>query len=354
MTYGVAAIQLFTSDPTIPGSNVTGYTITDHNRKPLNIAYDRIELQNRMADGSLRRYVAANKKKISTSWEDVPAAGGPNFTADGNLGGAFLKSFYEQNIYNPIWVKLVYAEESWAWQNTNTASAIIGQGTNLTFNRTMGNTAIQSSYSINGASVSAFSGGSATVTLNTSVPHTLSSTPSSTYMYLTGIDQIYNGTWRISTASGSQISFTIGGNGNASADFNINSYSQSGSTTIFNIDNNDFVKVGASLVVMNSRGSYGTASSVNGTWLVTATSGLTLFTATNNTFSGSSLGYAGTGVIMSSAGSGKNITQLNPGLVAPAVGSDIIKCFITNFTYDVNYRFVMTDYVNISLEFTEI
>ena len=82
--------------------------LTDHNRQPIKIVFEVIEKTNRMADGTLRRYVIARKHKISTSWQLVPTKTAE--TVDGNKAGAWMQSFYESNVFVPIQVKLINAQ----------------------------------------------------------------------------------------------------------------------------------------------------------------------------------------------------------------------------------------------------
>jgi hypothetical protein len=358
-------LQLFTSDPEIASSTPTAYAITDHNRQALEISYDLIEDSNRMADGTMRKFVTANKKKILITWQTVPAAGGRNFTADGNLGAAWLKSFYEENVFKPVWVKMTYAQENWAYgtpYNNSTYNSVSNptqssaSSTNVTFKRTTDVLAASAAYpfSISSASLSSFSGGVASATLTTSVPHslTVSGTP---YIYVTGVDQIYNGTYQISAVTTNTITYVFGQNNNPDADFNINSFVQSGSTVYIGVDNNDFVVIGASINLFNTKGSIGSLNNINGTWLITGTTGTSVITATNNTFSGSTNGSYGTAQILSSsAGVYKNINSIFPGYITPAIAADVVKTFITNFSYNITHRYALTDYVDMSIEFTEI
>jgi len=191
MAYGQPMLQLYTSDPTIPGSNPVGYVITDDNRAALQISYERLEESSRMADGTMRRFITANKKKVSTSWDTIPAAGGRNFTSDSNLSGAFLKSFFEENVYNPIWIKLTYSEEAWRFANSQSAVSNYGQ-TNLSYNTTTENTGVPSEFMIETIGTSVVSASTATGFIITKVPHNI--TPGSE-IYIRGVDQIFNGTW---------------------------------------------------------------------------------------------------------------------------------------------------------------
>jgi len=99
----------------------TLYALTDHNRQPMKIGYETIEKTNRMANGTMRKYVVAKKKKISTSWNMIPSgtfspgsqsSEGYNFTVDGKMGGAWMKAFYEANLFKPVLLRTVLSEES--------------------------------------------------------------------------------------------------------------------------------------------------------------------------------------------------------------------------------------------------
>lgn len=121
-------------------SNKTGITssdsfiiLSDHNRKEINIATQRIEQRKRMANGTMRSYHIADKLVISTSWQMLPSrsyklyanfnqttgnstadyvygsatAAEQEFTSDGGAGGVELLDWYE-NHTGPFWVFLSY------------------------------------------------------------------------------------------------------------------------------------------------------------------------------------------------------------------------------------------------------
>lgn len=69
-----------------------GNAITEHNRKPLNIDVERIERATRMANGKMRKYVVADKKTFSTSWDMIPK--GVSFAVDGKWSGDGIEQFY--------------------------------------------------------------------------------------------------------------------------------------------------------------------------------------------------------------------------------------------------------------------
>ena len=340
-------IQIYTSDPSIPGSTAVGYALTEHNRQPMQISYETIENSSRMANGTMRRFVTANKKKIHLSWQTVPTAGGSVFTADSNPGAAFVKSFYEENVYHPVWIKLSYAAE--AWRGTGGTTGTVYPANNASFRETVKNTATDNAFGIASVSFSAFSSGSSTATITTTVPHNISS---STTIYVKGINQIFNGTWANIISTGSTtLTFKIGVN-NPSATFNINSYVQNGSSAIFSVDSNDFIQTSASLKIANSRNLSG--SNIDGNWVVTGKTGTTAFTASWSGVSQTGRGSYGDATILSSSSYSAAAPALSDSLVGTAVTSDILKVFITNFSYTVAHRFALTDYVDMDIEFTEI
>lgn len=67
--------------------------VSDHNREPLSVSIERIEFPKRMANGTLRKYVVADKRTFSTSWKDLPHSAA--FTVDGFWGGREMKNFYQ-------------------------------------------------------------------------------------------------------------------------------------------------------------------------------------------------------------------------------------------------------------------
>jgi hypothetical protein len=93
----------------------TWYKLTDHNRSDISVVPELIQTENRMANGKLRKYVVAQKEKISTSWSFVPSK--TSECVDGNKGAAWLESFYEANVGIPIFVKIIVSEIT-----TNTAT----------------------------------------------------------------------------------------------------------------------------------------------------------------------------------------------------------------------------------------
>ena len=82
-------------------NGTTWNQITDHNRDPLDIGYERIEKSNRMADGTLRRYVVGKKRTFTLSWSMLPSATTQSYggktglgTVDGGWGGGEIESFH--------------------------------------------------------------------------------------------------------------------------------------------------------------------------------------------------------------------------------------------------------------------
>jgi hypothetical protein len=67
--------------------------LSDHNRQPISIQTNRIEKQQRMSNGTLRKFFIADKKSINVNWNMLPSLS--TFTADGGYGAMDLRSFYE-------------------------------------------------------------------------------------------------------------------------------------------------------------------------------------------------------------------------------------------------------------------
>jgi len=86
----------------------TWYDLTDHNRAPIESTPELIETQNRMSNGSLRKYVVAQKNKISTSWEFLPT--NPSEMVDNNYGASWIEAFYKANVGIPIHIKIIESE----------------------------------------------------------------------------------------------------------------------------------------------------------------------------------------------------------------------------------------------------
>lgn len=66
--------------------------ITDHNRTELEISNERIERSARMADGTLRTFVVADKRTFTTSWDMLPKK--TEQTVDGFWGGEAMEDFF--------------------------------------------------------------------------------------------------------------------------------------------------------------------------------------------------------------------------------------------------------------------
>jgi len=92
----------------LTGNDSTWQSLTDHNRAPIQISTEIIESQSRMANGSMRKYVIAQKKKISVSWKYVPSK--TSESVDGLNSAAWLEWFYQANAGVPVYIKVVSSE----------------------------------------------------------------------------------------------------------------------------------------------------------------------------------------------------------------------------------------------------
>lgn len=74
--------------------------VTDHNRSPLSVTFESIERKQRMANGTMRKYVVARKRSWSCSWEMVPSTNSQPTglqTVDGGMAGEDIEAFYKAN-----------------------------------------------------------------------------------------------------------------------------------------------------------------------------------------------------------------------------------------------------------------
>lgn len=140
---------LFANNPGEPSNNIyipdgeefeDFIILSDDNRGPIEFAYDRIEIKERMVNGRMRSYHIADKLIISVEWENLPSraysqkpsfdqASGQSllrrrdefnvqsgvrtinkreeYTTDGGAGGAEILRWYENNP-GSFWVYLAY------------------------------------------------------------------------------------------------------------------------------------------------------------------------------------------------------------------------------------------------------
>lgn len=89
------------------------YKLTDHNRREILISPILLEKEARMANGTLRKFVVSKKDIISTSWEFLPTSSTTKSPiVDGNYGASWLSAFYNANVGNPIYIKLIASKHT--------------------------------------------------------------------------------------------------------------------------------------------------------------------------------------------------------------------------------------------------
>lgn len=74
-----------------------GNKVSDHGRSSLNEDSERIGMDKRMADGTLRRQFVGIKRKWSVSWDNLPSTNSATNslkTADGGMAGEDIEQFY--------------------------------------------------------------------------------------------------------------------------------------------------------------------------------------------------------------------------------------------------------------------
>jgi hypothetical protein len=80
--------------------------LTEHNRDSVSIDNNRIEKQQRMANGTLRKVFIADKKTISTAWRMLPSYS--TMTIDNGYGAVDLKTFYLNKGTGSFKIKISY------------------------------------------------------------------------------------------------------------------------------------------------------------------------------------------------------------------------------------------------------
>jgi hypothetical protein len=91
------------------GIAINGNKVSDHNRAPITITPERIENRKRMANGTMRNFVVATKRKIKTSWENLPFDDAR--TVDGFWGAESLTNFFNTN-FGEFTVRITYGDNS--------------------------------------------------------------------------------------------------------------------------------------------------------------------------------------------------------------------------------------------------
>jgi hypothetical protein len=91
------------------GLAINGSKLTDHNRSPISLSPERLENRKRMANGTMRNFVIATKRKIKTSWDLVPAIDGR--TVDGFWGALSMQNFYN-NTFGEFTLRVTFGTNS--------------------------------------------------------------------------------------------------------------------------------------------------------------------------------------------------------------------------------------------------
>lgn len=75
-----------------PGASTNFVIPSEHSRAALSVTIERIEKSTRMANGRTRKFITADKRTFSTSWELLPYVA--SATVDGNAGIKDMEEFY--------------------------------------------------------------------------------------------------------------------------------------------------------------------------------------------------------------------------------------------------------------------
>lgn len=85
-------------------------TLSDHNRSAAQLSREIVKFDQRTVTGSMRRYYVAQKRRLTVSWEMLPALDGQ--TVDGKAGRNSLKTLYETNMGSTVSVSYYEVDAS--------------------------------------------------------------------------------------------------------------------------------------------------------------------------------------------------------------------------------------------------
>ena len=123
---------------------INSASLSEHNRGPLSISYNRIEKAQRMSNGLLRKFFIADKKSLTVSWNMLPSYS--SYTVDGGYGALDLKNFYETNVgsfpvtisFGPIsggtseTISMVFSSFNCELMKRNVFSEVVYEESNIT------------------------------------------------------------------------------------------------------------------------------------------------------------------------------------------------------------------------------
>jgi hypothetical protein len=90
MTYQITTTTYGNLLKIMEGANE--YVLSDHNRAPVSMDPQRIEITRRLANGTRRRYYVADKRTFQVSWDMLPSSSSQ--TVDGGIGAEELSTLY--------------------------------------------------------------------------------------------------------------------------------------------------------------------------------------------------------------------------------------------------------------------
>ena len=82
-------------------------TLSDHSRSPLSVNYEMVEKSQRMADGTMRKYIVAKKRNFSCDWQLLPTIRGE--VADGKADARDMREYYDLYCYKPLDMTLYFS-----------------------------------------------------------------------------------------------------------------------------------------------------------------------------------------------------------------------------------------------------
>jgi hypothetical protein len=289
------------------------YYLTDHNRQPITMDNEVIEKVNRMADGTMRKFVVARKRKVNVSWSQlVSGTGVPVSDYD------VIKLTPSPSTVADVWTNSTGSTNTANYNQTYTATANIRRTSSSTANAYIRIDWKKADGSFNG---------------NTGATNILS---------------INNSSW-------TQLSVTATAPADTAYAIIVVNATPASTTDYIYVKSVTF----AGNFVATSRFIAGTDTTIS----------LTYFTNLNSGYTMTADGYKGgawiksfyeqnvfTPIKLRVTHSSDDYNKNTEGAFYPSPysGGETIDCYITSFSYDIVKRYTLTDLVDIKMEFTEI
>lgn len=110
ITPSIIKLSLNGSTTEFNGSIGGQLTLSDDSRTPLSVDYEVIENSQRMANGTMRKYIISKKRTFSCTWNMLPTSS--SILIDKHADANKLKKFYELYCHAPLSMTLYHKKNN--------------------------------------------------------------------------------------------------------------------------------------------------------------------------------------------------------------------------------------------------